>query len=88
LFSDAPTAGPWSIKADVPADLPSFEFFSGQSKNGAAKVTLDRTSGTNGDKVNVTVTPITFSDLDIIYIEVVSTAMGHFHALPLFIGKM
>jgi hypothetical protein len=55
FFSDAPTA-PWPISHDFPATLPLFDTTGNQLGNGAATVTLDTTSGQNGDKVNVTVT--------------------------------
>jgi len=51
-FSDGSTA-PWNIAYDFPADLPT----TGSSvSNGKATVTIDQTSGQNGDMANVTVT--------------------------------
>lgn len=48
LFSDAPTNGPWGVKA---IDVDSF---SGGATN--LDLALDRASGVNGEKVNLTIT--------------------------------
>ena len=56
FFSDAPVA-PWTIAYDFPATLPTFDTSFQPLGNGAATVTLDRTTGQNGDEVTVTVTP-------------------------------
>jgi hypothetical protein len=49
LFSDGPTTGPWTIKA---IDLPQFQ-------GGASRFTFafDKTTGQNGDKAKLTITP-------------------------------
>jgi hypothetical protein len=52
-FSDA-SAAPWTISYDFPADL--YTDMGGPLGNGKAKVTIDQTSGQNGDKANVTLT--------------------------------
>jgi hypothetical protein len=52
-FSDASTA-PWKISYDFPAEIGG-GMGNGVS-NGKAKVTIDKTSGQNGDKATVTVT--------------------------------
>ncbi len=46
LYSDAPTSGPWTVSAQV------------LGKGGASPVTLafDKTTGQNGDKINLTIT--------------------------------
>jgi len=55
FFSDAPS-GPWTIAYDFPASLQTFDTSFNPLGNGTATVTLDRTSGQNGDEVTVTVT--------------------------------
>jgi hypothetical protein len=52
-FSDA-SAAPWKIAYDFPASLS--DTMGGSLSNGKATVTIDKTSGQNGDKANVTVT--------------------------------
>jgi hypothetical protein len=52
-FSDA-SAPPWKIAYDFPASLSNT--MGGSLSNGKATVTIDKTSGQNGDKANVTVT--------------------------------
>jgi hypothetical protein len=57
FFSDAPTDA-WTISYDFPSVLPLFSS-AGSVDNGKATVSLDTTSGQNGDVVTVTVTPST-----------------------------
>jgi hypothetical protein len=52
-FSDA-SAAPWKIAYDFPSSLS--DDMGNTVSNGAAKVTIDKTAGQNGDKANVTVT--------------------------------
>jgi hypothetical protein len=52
-YSDGPTA-PWKITYDFPATID--EGMNGSLGNGKATVTIDQTTGQNGDKANVTVT--------------------------------
>jgi hypothetical protein len=56
FFSDAPS-GPWTIAYDFPASLATYDTSFNPLGNGTATVTLDKTSGQNGDEVTVTVTP-------------------------------
>jgi hypothetical protein len=49
LFSDGPTTGPWTLDAQDAA-----AFFGGG--NAVLNCTLDKTTGQNGDKVNLTIT--------------------------------
>ncbi|HEX3343203.1 MAG TPA: hypothetical protein VHS09_01470, partial [Polyangiaceae bacterium] len=52
-FSDASTPA-WKIAYDFPAQLS--DDMGNTVSNGAAKVAIDKTTGQNGDKANVTVT--------------------------------
>jgi hypothetical protein len=56
FFSDAAT-GPWTIAYDFPATLPDFDMSGNPLGNGSGTVTIDTTSGQNGDEATVTVTP-------------------------------
>jgi hypothetical protein len=58
-FSDG-SAAPWTITYDFPAVLSNG--MGGSVSNGKAKVTIDKTTGQNGDKANVTVTVTTKGD--------------------------
>ena len=52
-FSDA-SAAPWKIAYDFPATLS--DTFGDSTSNGKATVSIDKTTGQNGDLANVTVT--------------------------------
>jgi hypothetical protein len=57
--------------------------------NGTATVSIDKTSGVNGDMANVTVTPTAFSSLGIVYLYVTSVlpgAQAH-HYLPILVSQ-
>jgi hypothetical protein len=56
FYSDAP-ADPWTIAYDFPKSIGLFDFFGRPISNGTATVTIDKTSGQNGEKAYVTVTP-------------------------------
>jgi len=57
FYSDAQTSGPWTISYDFPATTQLFDASGNPLGNGTATVTLDRTSGANGEKALVSVTP-------------------------------
>jgi hypothetical protein len=75
-FSDAPTSGPWSLKAIVDLNTPLTDPNGNQIPNGTATVSIDRTSGSNGDIANVTVTPLAWSPLGVVYIDLRSSLPG------------
>ena len=50
LYSDAPTAGPWTVGAFNLAML--------ENKPAALTLSLDATTGSNGDVVHLTITPL------------------------------
>ena len=56
FYSDA-AADPWTIAYDFPSSIGLYDFFGKPIANGTATVTIDKTSGQNGEKATVTVTP-------------------------------
>ena len=56
FFSDAPV-GPWTIAYDFPSTLMDFDTSFMPLGNGSGTVMIDKTSGQNGDKATITVTP-------------------------------
>lgn len=91
LFSDMATSGPFTLDVQgLGADTPLAQDQNGNNiNNGNATVTLDRTSGVNGDIANVTVTPTSFSTLGItfFYIRAVLTGSQQHHYLPVIISE-
>lgn len=80
LYSDAPTAGAWTVKA-VEGD--------GMSTPAASVLTIstDKSSGQNGDKINLTVKVNTApGKVDAVLMTLVSTLNGHSHYMPVLIG--
>jgi hypothetical protein len=72
LFSDAPTGGPWTVTAD---DLVSKLF----GRYGVAKslsFAWDRTQGTNGEKLHLTITVTAASILGGAHAFVVTSTLG------------
>jgi hypothetical protein len=57
FYSDAKTNGPWTIAYDFPATTALYDASGNPLGNGAATVSIDRTSGVNGEKAAVSVTP-------------------------------
>jgi hypothetical protein len=55
-FSDGDTGGPWPISYIFPSTTQLFDTMGNPVTNGKATVSIDKTSGQNGDKANVTVT--------------------------------
>lgn len=88
-FSDQPTGGPWTISATVDAMWGVTDQNGNKIANGTATVTIDKTSGVNGDTANVTVTPTAFSSLGIVYLYITSTLPGTqaHHYLPILVGQ-
>jgi len=62
FYSDAST-GPWTIGYDFPSMTQLFNTMGATVTNGAATVTIDKTSGQNGEKANISVTPTTAGPL-------------------------
>ena len=90
LFSDMATSGPFTLDVQgLGADYPIGQDQNGNNiNNGVATVTLDKTSGVNGDIANVTVTPTSYSSLGItfFYIRAVLTGSQQHHYLPIIIS--
>jgi hypothetical protein len=89
LFSDAPTSGPWNLTIELDPQI-SFPDMNGNPiNNGTATVTLDKSSGTNGDVVNVTVTPTAWSPLGVVYFSINSLVPGdpQPHFLPILVSQ-
>ena len=68
FFSDAATSGPWTISAIVDPQLTFPDQNGNAINNGTATVSIDKTSGVNGEKANVTVTPTAFNSLGTVFI--------------------
>jgi hypothetical protein len=87
LFSDGPTGGAWNL--DVDLTWPMVDANGNPIQNGTATVAFDEASGVNGDIVTLTVTPTTWSDLGVVYLDVRSLLPGQslYHYLPIVIGQ-
>ncbi len=89
MFSDMATTAPFTV--DVPDfSGPIAQDMSGNAiNNGTATVTLDKTTGVNGEIINVTVTPTAWSSLGIVYFNIRSVpATGQVHGeLPVIISQ-
>jgi hypothetical protein len=88
-FSDVDTNGPFTL--DIQGlDQPITQDENGNNiNNGTATVTIDRTSGVNGDIAYVTVTPTDYSTLGAIffYIRAVLPSATQHHYLPVLITQ-
>jgi hypothetical protein len=89
MFSDMATTAPFTV--DVPDfSGPIAQDMNGNNiNNGTATVTLDKTTGVNGEIINVTVTPTAFNSLGIVYFNIRSVpAVGQVHGdLPVIISQ-
>jgi hypothetical protein len=88
-FSDVDTNGPFTL--DIQGlDAPIAQDQNGNNiNNGTATVTIDRTSGVNGDIAYVTVTPTDYSSLGVIffYVRAVLPSATQHHYLPVLISQ-
>jgi hypothetical protein len=88
-FSDRATSGPFTL--DVQGlNSPIAQDQNGNViNNGTATVTIDKTSGVNGDIANVTVTPSAYSSLGIVffYVRAVLPNATQHHYLPILISQ-
>ena len=88
-FSDVATSGPFTI--DVQGlDQPIAQDQNGNAiNNGTATVTIDATSGVNGDIAYVTVTPTAYSSLGVVFFYIRSVLPGaqQHHYLPMLISQ-
>lgn len=88
-FSDVATSGPFTL--DIQGlDQPIGQDESGNViNNGAATVTIDRTSGVNGDIAYVTATPTAYSTLGVVffYIRAVLPGAQQHHYVPVLLSQ-
>jgi hypothetical protein len=82
FFSDADTGGPWSIRAAE--SNPVF----GAPKTSRLKVSVDKTSGQNGEKAYVTVSVSAAGKTKAELITIVSANSTGTHYMPILIGSM
>ncbi len=90
LFSDQATSGPFTLDVQgLDQPIVQQDMNGNQIANGAATVTLDLTSGVNGQIANVTVTPTAFSSLGLtyFYIRAVLPGAKSHHYLPILISQ-
>jgi hypothetical protein len=89
LFSDGPTSGPFTLDVQGLTDPIGQDQNGNNIDNGVATVTLDLTSGVNGDIANVTVKPTSYSSLGItfFYIRAVLGGSQQHHYLPVLISQ-
>ena len=90
-FSDEPTNGAFTLDVQgLGANNPIAQDQNGNAiNNGDAMVTIDKTSGVNGDIANVTLTPTSFSTLGVtfFYIRAVLPGSQQHHYLPVLISR-
>jgi hypothetical protein len=88
FFSDQDTGGAFTI--DVQGmDFPIAQDQNGNNiNNGTATITIDKSSGVNGEMANVTVTPTSYSSLGLIffYIRAVLPGATQHHYLPILLS--
>jgi hypothetical protein len=91
LFSDQATSGPFTLDVQgLGASNPIAQDQNGNNiANGNMTVTLDLTSGQNGQIANVTVTPTSYSTLGInfFYIRAVLPGAQQHHYLPVIVSQ-
>jgi hypothetical protein len=82
FYSDRFASRPWTLTASVPAMLPGSTL-----NNGSAMVMIDKTSGLNGEKAHITVTPMAYNSTGGTYIELISNLTGfERHITPFLIA--
>lgn len=89
LFSDMATSGPFTLDVQGLTDPIAQDMNGNNIDNGTATVTLDLTSGVNGQIANVTVTPTAYSSLGVVffYIRAVLPGSQQHHYLPVLISQ-
>jgi hypothetical protein len=91
FYSDGATA-PWTISSEVPHTLLVFDAMGEPLQNGAAIVKIDKTSGQNGEKANVSITPVRAGGLGFQVVAITwdspAVSSGYApHYLPLLISN-
>jgi hypothetical protein len=89
LFSDRSTGGPFTLDIQGIGEPLAQDQNGNVINNGSATVTLDLTSGVNGQIANVTVTPTAYSSLGIVffYVRAVLPNATQHHYLPILISQ-
>ena len=91
LFSDQATSGPFTLDIQgLGASNPIAQDQNGNDiNNGDATITIDKTSGINGDIANLTVTPTSYSSLGItfFYVRAVLSGSQQHHYLPVLLSQ-
>lgn len=90
FFSDRPTAGPIALDVVWPGSrILATDARGRRIDNGAARVTLDRATGRNGEIANVTVTPTAYGLLGLTMFVLRSSLAGSArrHYLPVLLGR-
>jgi hypothetical protein len=89
-FSDANTNGPFTLDVQWPPMSILAQDMNGNNiTNGTATVTIDKTSGVNGDIANVTVSPTAYSSMGVtfFYIRAVLPNALQRHYLPVLLSQ-
>jgi hypothetical protein len=87
FYSDAATSGPWTLKATVGNPITGSQDFLAQYNKSTATVSIDKTSGQNGEKAYVTVKVTSSGSLfKGEMITVTSTLGGVSHYMPIWIA--
>jgi hypothetical protein len=89
-FSDVDTNGPFTLDVQwPPMNILAQDQNGNTITNGTATVTIDKTSGVNGDIANVTVTPTAYSSMGItfFYIRAVLPSAQQHHYLPVLLSQ-
>jgi hypothetical protein len=89
LFSDKETGGPFTLDVQGLGGPLAQDQNGNVINNGTATVTLDLTSGVNGQIANVTVTPTAYSPMGIVffYVRAVLPNSQQHHYLPILISQ-
>jgi len=80
FYSDAPTAGPWTLSYSLGSPI-------SQKKQTYLNVALDRTSGQNGEKAHASITVTSLGSLKGELLVFHSTMNGVTHYMPVVIGS-
>jgi hypothetical protein len=89
LFSDMATSAPFTLDVYALTNPIGQDQSGNPINNGTATVTIDKTSGVNGDIANVTVTPTAYSSLGVIFFAIRAQLTGsqQHHYLPVLISQ-
>ncbi len=88
LYSDQPTSAPWTLDVWGATNPIGQDQNGNPINNGTATVTFSKSTGQNGDIVDVTVTPTAYSTLNVTLVTIRSVLPGAtaHHYLPILIA--